>query len=94
MNPLPCPYASSPEFDESSLPDALRKQHSTKSGTWGLLKVFEGEVTLVFEITRRKVTVTPDQPAIIPPTEPHHVETTGKMRMQIDFYRERPFEHE
>ena len=42
------PYGASPIFDEISLPDALRNEHSTKDGTWGLLRVLEGTVELVF----------------------------------------------
>ena len=42
------PYGASPIFDELSLPDSLRNKHSTKDGTWGLLRVLEGEVELVF----------------------------------------------
>lgn len=41
------PYASSPIFDEQTLPDALRNDHRTKTGTWGLLRVLEGEVRLI-----------------------------------------------
>ena len=40
------PYGASPIFDEISLPDKLRNEHSTKDGTWGLLRVLEGEVEL------------------------------------------------
>jgi tellurite resistance-related uncharacterized protein len=40
----PEPYNSTPVFDEKSLPDALRNEHRTKSGTWGLLRVLEGTV--------------------------------------------------
>ena len=84
------PYGSSAVFDENSLPDALRGEHRTKDGTWGLLRVLEGEVMLVFKDRAAPVRVTVDSPALIPPQEPHHVETAGPMRMQVEFYRERP----
>ena len=84
------PYKSTPVFDQDSLPDAIRNQHSTKEGTWGLLRVLEGEVLLIFHDPPRTVRVTPDAPAPIPPTSVHHVEVTGPMRMQVEFYREPP----
>lgn len=87
---MSAPYGSSPVFDENTLPDALRGEHRTKPGTWGLLRVLEGEVRLVFEGSPGPLTVTADDPAIIPPEAPHHVECDGPMRMQVEFYREPP----
>jgi tellurite resistance-related uncharacterized protein len=84
------PYASSPVFDEQSLPEALRKDHRTKDGTWGLLRVLAGEVRLVFIDPPSQVIVAPGVPAVIPPQATHFVELLGKMRMQVEFYKERP----
>ena len=86
----PEPYKITPEFDETSLPQAIRNAHNTKAGVWGLLRVLEGEVRLVFHDPHREVLVTPDLPATIPPEQVHHVEAPGPMRMQVEFYREPP----
>lgn len=85
------PYGASPIFDEQSLPVALRNDHRTKAGTWGLLRVLDGEVRLIFTDPPSQHLVTPDRPAIIPPQAPHHVVPLGRMTMQVEFYRERPF---
>ena len=84
------PYAASPIFDEHSLPDALRNDHRTKAGTWGLLRVLEGEVRLIFSEPHAELVVTPTHPAIIPPQETHYVVPLGTMQMQVEFFRERP----
>lgn len=84
------PYKTTPVFDETTLPEAIRNRHNTKPGVWGLLRVIEGEVALVFEQPPRRLRVTPDAPAEIPPQAWHHVETTGPMRMVVEFHRERP----
>jgi tellurite resistance-related uncharacterized protein len=85
------PYGRTPEFDNATLPDALKNAHSTKAGTWGLLVVSEGEVRLVFEEDHdRTCTVRPGHPAPIPPQAPHHVELTGPMRMYVEFHHENP----
>ncbi len=86
----PVPYKSTPVFDQDTLPHAIRNAHSTKAGVWGLLRVLEGEVRLVFDEPARQMTVTPDNPAEIPPEAGHHVEVSGPMRMQVEFYREPP----
>lgn len=84
------PYKTTPVFDQDSLPEALRREHNTKAGVWGLLRVLEGEVMLVFADPGRSVHVTPENPAEIPPQDVHHVELTGPMRMQVEFYRQPP----
>lgn len=65
------PYKVTPVFDEESLPAAIRNAHNTKAGVWGLLRVLEGEVSLVFHDPARSVRVTPDNPASIPPEAVH-----------------------
>lgn len=85
------PYKTTAVWTEETLPAAIRGTHSTKAGTWGLLRVLEGSARLVFEDRAGAVlTVDPDHPGPIPPTVPHHVELTGPVRMQVEFYREPP----
>lgn len=86
---MPVPYKTTGVFDEASLPPAIRNEHQTKRGVWGLLRVLEGAVHLVFD-GRGPLLVTPERPAVIPPEMTHHVETIGPMRMQVEFYHEPP----
>jgi tellurite resistance-related uncharacterized protein len=78
------PYKSTPVFDEVSLPAGLRRDHSTKAGVWGVIRVLEGE--LLFEREGETRTLTPATPARILPEEKHRVEPLGPMRMRVDFY--------
>ena len=87
---MSAPYAATAVFDEQTLPDALRNDHRTKAGTWGLLRVLEGEVRLIFTEPHAEQKVTPDTPAVIPPQATHYVVPIGTMRMQVEFFRERP----
>ena len=84
------PYKVTAVWDEHSLPQAIKSHHSTKPGVWGVLRVLEGEVRLVFENGPSAIVVTPTRPALIPPEEKHHVEIIGAMRMQVEFYKARP----
>ena len=86
----PRPYKITAVWDEVTLPQAIRSRHNTKPGTWGLLRVLAGSVDLVFEDPARRVHVTTGNPAEIPPQAWHHVEVSGPMRMQVEFYREKP----
>jgi len=84
------PYKSTPVFDENSLPQAIRSEHRTKPGTWGMLRVLEGHVTLVFTDPHHEIEVTPRHPAEIAPQATHFVRIDGPARLQVEFYHEPP----
>lgn len=86
----PRPYRITAEWDEATLPAAVRNRHNTKAGVWGLLRVQAGAADLVFEEPARRLHVTPGFPAVIPPQAWHHVELDGPVRLQVEFYREPP----
>jgi len=92
--PSPQPYNSTPVFDQTTLPAALRREHRTKDGVWGVIRVLEGEVRLVIEggdgSGGSATILTPDRPGLILPQLAHHVEPLGTMRMQVDFYNRPP----
>ena len=83
------PSWSTPVFDELSLPPILRRNHSTKAGVWGLIRVLEGELRLYFEDDRILV-LDFENPGLVRPGEIHSVEPIGKMKMQVEFYDSEP----
>jgi len=78
------PYKVTPIFDEYSLPAGLRREHRTKPGVWGVIRILEGQVRLV-KATEISV-LTPGQPGLVEPEEPHWVEPIGSIRMQVEFF--------
>jgi tellurite resistance-related uncharacterized protein len=84
------PYRSTPVFDEATLPAALRKEHRTKAGVWGVVRVIEGRVKLTYLDPHFETVVTPDLPGLILPEQPHFVDPLGAVKMQVDFYDEPP----
>lgn len=82
------PYRTTPVFDEDSLPAALRQDHSTKAGVWGIIRLLEGRLRLSDESGSR--VLTPDHAGLIHPERKHRVEPIGRMRMQVEFYDEQP----
>ncbi|WP_150295510.1 DUF1971 domain-containing protein [Sphingobium estronivorans] len=85
------PYRSTPIFDQDSLPGALRTRHDTKAGVWGVIRILEGRVQLTCLDPLSEVVLTPDNPGVILPQQPHFVTPIGAMKMQIDFYDQAPF---
>ncbi|HEU5482489.1 MAG TPA: DUF1971 domain-containing protein [Sphingomicrobium sp.] len=83
------PYRTTAIFDETTLPAALRREHRTKAGAWGIIRMLEGKLALVFPDGRREM-LTPDRTGLIRPEEPHWVEPNGPMRMQVEFYDSDP----
>lgn len=83
------PYRSTPVFDEVTLPQALRRNHSTKAGVWGVIRVLEGELRLRFEDDRIFV-LDVENPGLVRPERVHSVEPIGKMKMRVDFYDSEP----
>ena len=91
---MPQPYKTTPVFDQDTLPEAIRSEHRTKPGTWGLLRILAGEATLVFTDPQREVPVSPDSPGEIPPQATHDVRLGGPVRLQVEFYPEPPIDPE
>lgn len=87
---LGTPYRSTPIFDELTLPKALREDHRTKPGTWGIIRVLRGSLKLTVVDPPTQILVTPDAPALILPQQTHFVEPIGTMQMQVDFYDHEP----
>lgn len=85
------PYRSTPVFDQDTLPTALRRRHDTKAGVWGVIRVLEGELTLTMLEPPSETVLTPGNPGLVLPQQPHFVTPAGPMKMQVDFYDQPPF---
>lgn len=86
------PYKVTPTFTQATLPDALRKAHSTKAGVWGVIRVLEGRVDYVIESAGTRRVLHPQAPGLVKPEELHHVEPLGTVRMRVEFHRAFPAE--
>lgn len=83
-------YRSTPVFDEVTLPAALRREHRTKPGVWGVVRVLEGKLKLSLIDPPEDLIISPGTPGLLKPDQPHFVEPLGAMKMQVDFYEEPP----
>lgn len=80
------PYKITPVFDQDSLPAGLRKEHRTKAGVWGVIRVLEGRLRYQVIEPVSETILDADHPGLVLPDQPHFVEPLGRMRMQIEFY--------
>ena len=85
------PYRRTPDFTEATVPPALRADHDTKSGTWGLIHVAEGRLRYRITDLRRapaeRILTPDDPPGVVEPTIRHHVEPLGPVRFHVEFWR-------
>jgi tellurite resistance-related uncharacterized protein len=84
-------YKRTPTFTETSAPAGLLKDHSTKAGTWGLIRVEQGKLRYLVTDPRRpseERMLTPDsEPGVVEPTIYHRVEPAGPVRFHVEFLR-------
>lgn len=86
----PKPYKSTPVFDEATLPAGLRKEHRTKQGVWGVIRILHGQVKYRVLEPVSETILDPDRPGLVLPGQPHLVEPLGPMQMVVDFYNQDP----
>jgi tellurite resistance-related uncharacterized protein len=77
-------------FDETTLPAGLRREHRTKAGVWGIIRVFEGRVRYRLLDSSIDIILESGRPGLVLPDQPHLVEPLGPMQMQVEFYDKLP----
>jgi tellurite resistance-related uncharacterized protein len=91
MRTLPAnaaPYRRTPEFTDSSVPQALLRCHSTRPGAWGKIVVLDGMLTYrILEPTVEEVLLSPQRCGVIEPTVTHEVVPHTGVRFYVEFYR-------
>lgn len=82
------PYKKTPEFSETSVPKGLTNAHNTKTGTWALINVLEGELIYrILEPEHEEHLLNVKTLGVVEPTIKHEVEPQGKVRFFVEFYR-------
>jgi tellurite resistance-related uncharacterized protein len=85
------PYKTTPLFDENSLPAGLRREHRTKAGVWGVIRVLQGRLRYRVLDPVSETILDPDHPGLVRPEQPHLVEPLGAMQMRVEFYDHDPW---
>ncbi len=81
-------YQRTREFDQATIPAALRADHSTKPGVWGVIHVLAGRLRYLVEpplAGERMLEV--DVPGIVVPEVLHRVMPEGDVRCFVEFFR-------
>jgi tellurite resistance-related uncharacterized protein len=84
------PYKRTPVFDENTLPAGLRREHRTRPGVWGVIRVLSGRLNYKVFDPASEAVLEPGHPGLVRPDQPHCVEPLGPMQMQVEFYNQLP----
>lgn len=79
-------YRQSPVFDADTLPDALKRDHSTKAGVWAVIHVLEGNLRYRVRDQTVEEVLTPRNPGLVRPQEVHAVRADGPVRFMVEFH--------
>jgi tellurite resistance-related uncharacterized protein len=88
--PTAAPYRRTTVFDENTLPSALRREHRTRLGVWGVIRVLDGRLRYQVLDPPSEVILEPGHPGLVLPDQPHRVEPLGRVRMRVEFYHQLP----
>lgn len=86
------PYRTTAAFTERTLPAALTREHRTKPGVWGIVRVFEGTLGYRILDPLSESTISATEPGLIIPDQPHCLvpEPGESFRLQVEFYDHDP----
>jgi tellurite resistance-related uncharacterized protein len=81
------PYKRTAEFNEESVPAALRKDHSTKTGVWAKITVTRGKLLYRVPSLGKEAELSVGTPGIVLPDVLHNVEPVGSASFFVEFYK-------
>lgn len=80
-------YKQTPEFDETTIPPGLTREHTTRAGVWGRIVVLAGGLRYRVEALGVDQQLGPGTPGVVAPEVPHSVEPVGPVRFFVEFLR-------
>ena len=81
-------YKRTPEFDQDSIPGALRKHHSTKPRIWAVIHVIAGRLRYIVEppLASERILECGVRGIVVPEVL-HRVAPEGDVRFFVEFHR-------
>ncbi len=82
-------YKRTKSFNQNSVPDALKNDHTTKAGVWGKLHIESGK--LIYVVTEpgeeESTELDSSRVGIIVPEQKHHVRIDEDVEFYVEFYK-------
>lgn len=74
-------------FDKDSVPKGLLRAHRIAEGSWGVLRVVEGELLFVIEESGESRMIRAGEAQVVEPGVLHHIEVEEGARFLIEFHK-------
>ncbi|MBV1887065.1 MAG: DUF1971 domain-containing protein [Parvibaculaceae bacterium] len=81
-------YKQTAIFDETTVPEALKNDHCTKLGVWGVLHLVEGKLHYQLRDSDFEIILKTGDKMLIEPKQYHKVRLEGPVRFFVEFYKE------
>jgi len=91
VDPLPeglVPAGGTLNFTDSTVPEAIQREHALAPGRWGVLHVLEGSLLFVDLETEKERRIDAPGLVVIQPQASHRVAIEGPLVCRLDFFRE------
>ncbi|WP_299554706.1 DUF1971 domain-containing protein [uncultured Tateyamaria sp.] len=80
-------YSQTKTFDETTIPQPLLSNHSTKPNSWGLIVIKNGQL-IYTRINQEARILNSETPGVILPGELHKIAPDGPVTFHIEFYHD------
>lgn len=82
------PHQRTPDFSETTIPEALLSEHSTKRGVWALIHVARGQLEYITEAPfHSREVLGPSLRGVVLPEVEHRVAPLGEVEFFVEFWR-------
>lgn len=77
------------KFTATTIPSGLLKSHTTKKGTWGVIRVFQGQLEYTIHEPEKSIhVIDKDHAGVIEPTMLHQVRAmSDDLEFVVEFWR-------
>lgn len=79
-------YKCTPEFNETTIPSGLLKNHQTKDSVWGEIVVLSGHLLYTIETPFEQISLDKNTFGVVEPTVLHQMKQVGPIQFYVAFY--------
>ena len=80
-------YGKTKLFNAETIPPALKRDHATKPGVWGLIHVISGELVYRVNEAGKEYRLRKNDTGTIEPEILHSVKANGDVTFYVEFWR-------
>lgn len=80
-------YKKTPVFNEQTIPNGLRKDHTTATGVWGKIVILSGNLHYHIDQWNLSFELSPGRHGTVSPGVLHYIKASADVQFYVEFYR-------